>query len=706
MKSPPSKLKKSVGKGKTLFELDALDIDKMIDECEQSNLDVSVLDRLEDEKDFASCPNVVHWVTDPQWSYLGQDPFPKQIELLAKTTEEWCPNKKCTDREFWKAVPVDVPIYEVMDRVSFLEHGVCPRCSRDKNYWLNKKDGKGSFLHGVNELVAVIGMRASKTTTAAGMLAPYMLHRYLTLPTDPSRYFGMLEGKALHMSFVAITATQAAETLWQSFKDSLDQSTWYKNYFDYLNSKGKEIGKELLQYKSTFLWFPTKRLHCNYIPANMRTMRGRTRFFAAIDELGWFSNNDVDRVQANATETYEALRKSLRTVRSGFNNLLERGVVNPPNAILANIGSPYEANDKIMELLRRKNKRCVAFQFATWEFNPLIKEDDPDLVEERKDEVIFMRDFGAQPPMSSNPLISLKIKDLYGLVDQTRLPLFKSKTITIRRKDRDYLATELVDFIPEGGKARLLTVDAGEKQNAFSVACMSMDFSATSQSIVVDGLIEVKPTRDLTVNFPAILDTIIDGLIKKLNVLYVVYDRWQATHHVQKINDTEFEHIREGGPKAEKYTLSYSDFRDIRDVFYSPDSIVLPKTKYVISEEDILKGGFDTYKDDPATHLLVQLLTVRDLGNRVFKPINGDDDIFRTVALGIRYLLQEEIIEEFRKYSSKATSKRSSGPVGLYQTIKPTLVPRAATGQTGSMHTSIGTVGLVRSLANSVRRRS
>ena len=669
----------------SLLDDTALDIDSLIDEVEEADLDASVLDHLNDERDFKPAANVVKFITDPNYMYLGADPFPKQVELLVKTLEEWCPSKKCTDRAFWRNVPVDVPLHELYDRVSFLEHGVCPKCGRKKVDLQNK-----GRLNGVVEVVAAIGMRGSKTTTVAGMLAPYILHRMITLPTDPSRYYGLLRGKSLHMSFVAITAGQAAETLWAGFKDSLDQSEWFIRYFDYLEEKGKMHGTELLSYKQTFLWLPTKRLMCNYLPANMRTMRGRTRFFSAIDELGWFSN-DEGRIQANATETYEALRKSMRTIRSACATLTKRGVNNVPNGLMANVGSPYEANDKIMELLRgsAKLKTRVGFHFATWEFNPTIREDDADMVEERMDkgELIFMRDYGAEPPMAANPLIGLKASDLLEMVDNPdRVRLFEAKQIEVVRKQRRYCAAELFNQIADNSRARIVTVDAGEKQNAFSISIGSIDFENDAK-ISLDAAIEVKPSRKLNVSFPTMLDLLIDQICQVYNVLFVIYDRWQATHHIQRINDTEFPHIREGGPIAERHSLTFNELCEVRDTIYSLDRISLPQPRYIIDEQDVLSNGFDRYKQDPISHLMVQMLTVRQFGTRIVKPVNGDDDLFRTFALLVNYLLREEIVEELRRYSV-AGGKRASLPLGLVGNAKYTLGGKATRGS--SQSSSVG----------------
>ena len=45
----------------------------------------------------------------------------------------------------------------------------------------------------------------------------------------------------------------------------------------------------------------------------------------------------------------------------------------------------------------------------------------------------------------------------------------------------------------------------------------------------------------------------------------------------------------------------------------------------------------------PGFALLLQTLTVRQIGNRLVKPLHGDDDIFRTAMLALKFLYDPEI---------------------------------------------------------------
>jgi len=59
----------------------------------------------------------------------------------------------------------------------------------------------------------------------------------------------------------------------------------------------------------------------------------------------------------------------------------------------------------------------------------------------------------------------------------------------------------------------------------------------------------------------------------------------------------------------------------------------------------------DVLHIDAITLLGIQLLTVRDTGHKMAKPLLGDDDVFRAFALGATKLADPKIKEEYVKYA-------------------------------------------------------
>ena len=45
----------------------------------------------------------------------------------------------------------------------------------------------------------------------------------------------------------------------------------------------------------------------------------------------------------------------------------------------------------------------------------------------------------------------------------------------------------------------------------------------------------------------------------------------------------------------------------------------------------------------PVLGLILQMLTVRQVGRRIAKPMNGDDDMFRALALGMSQIARPEL---------------------------------------------------------------
>lgn len=166
-------------------------------------------------------------------------------------------------------------------------------------------------------------------------------------------------------------------------------------------------GDELVKLKDNFINYKHRRLLIYPASPDKRILRGRTRWLGAIDELGWFNNDaGTKKVKANANETYASLGNSLRTVRSKAEKLMRQGFYNVPTAYFLNISSPSSARDKIMDLVKKSqgSRKTYGIVKPTWELNPDVTRES--LAEDfRRDPVVAMRDFGAQPPLSSNPFI-------------------------------------------------------------------------------------------------------------------------------------------------------------------------------------------------------------------------------------------------------------------------------------------------------------
>ena len=354
---------------------------------------------------------------------------------------------------------------------------------------------------------------------------------------------------------------------------------------------------------------------------------------SAIDELGWipFGTNNKDKTRMSAEEVYTSLDRSMLTLKAAHSRLLKRGHNNLPKPIISAISSPSEVNDHIMQLYRDGlgSKETYAFKAATWEFNPNLTKDDLASAF-RRDEAAAMRDYGAEPPMSSSAWITeaSNVSACFSPKRRNRVSLnqyrFKSKAGAFRSSGRLKLRHDL-------SHGRVLSLDAGLVNNAFALATSYYDHD--SQRVVIDGLAEIQGSHTAPVSFQQLYADVLLPLCVEFGCRVVVADAWQSLKLLEDLQaDAEITSFT--------HKCKYPDFSQARDAFYEK-RIILPRLE--MPEEDVLKSGKSpTGTNDyparfagmPAAHLFYQIMTVRDFpGKTVEKGAGSTDDLFRTMIL-------------------------------------------------------------------------
>jgi len=611
-------------------------------EAIEANLDSSIFDQI-DDSGIHRPKNWFEWVRDPR--FLNVTPFPKQVEIATNMLGQFCPrctNPKLMARErfgnWLLDIPTSFPLTELRDQVSFLEHGRCPKCKVTKPELVASKD-----LNQYRNLNGVAGMRASKTVMAGGLLATYHLARYLLIQS-PSKFFRLMDNQMLHMTFVALTAGQAYDTLWQAFKDRIDGSPWFKEYHSFLNGEAIRLGKEneqVYKVKDSFVWYGHKQIMISYCGPDIRTIRGRTRFFTAMDEKGWFdvqadSNSTNAKVRLNAYETHQALIKSLQTIRSASQAIQESAttesssdMLDVPDGMNIDVSSPSSINDAIMTGLRDAidDPSIYGFHYATWEMNPNVPLSS--LRSEMRNKSTFERDYAAIPPLGSNQFVGNQpaIEKCQTDKSQNFMVTWDRKHFVDNFGDKT-LYLEVKPSVKDKNRPRILTVDTGLTSNSFAVSLWSYD--RESKMPVCDVALEAMPeqidTERIPVNFPLMFEHCVLPLIASFRVVMVVYDRWNSIDQVQRLR-------KDHKIEAVQYQLKWTDMLSVRTRLLD-STIRYPKME--LSIEDVRKsaGRFeDTIRSVPITHMVLQTLTVREAGRKVVKPINGTDDLFRCMCL-------------------------------------------------------------------------
>jgi len=591
------------------------------------------------ERSFPVAANVIEWCRSANFLGFSGELRPRQFQVLSQFFGDVC--YQCSDVHYVHNVPVDDTIGNVIDRFVLLEHGVCPKCRRNRTEmladWLsdprfadyNQFDEKLQ-LRPVppNEFVGVWGQRSGKSFTVSTFAVPYILHRYLALPS-PTKYFEQASNSILQATFVAPTIYQAEDNMWKSFREIYESSPWFREIKSHNIAEGKRLGVSLYEAAKRFIFFPGKRIAIYMQAASSITLRGATRLCCTLDELGWFNTTSDGKRRTgvkDGTEIFNALENSLQTIRTQANRRRRSGDYNTLDGYMLNISSPTSVADPIMQraTVADKSPRMFYTHYATWEANP---QEDEDTIKEQKagDPESLMRDFYAIPPRALSPFFPNHALVEQLVADETVIePLFNY----VIDKESHTGEPSLLRPTPKDIKAdifnaRVLAVDNGEINDHFAL-CIAR-YEPETEGIIYEEFLEVAPYRGFHVDLNWCYNELIVPLVRSFQFVHVVFDRWNSAVQVLDLRNTH-------DMDAERYTLKLKDYKefkhDLQDV-----KIHFPAAEK--NPDDLLKMRNVAMRADyPRAHFQLQLTTVEQFGNKApMKPENGTDDLFRTAVL-------------------------------------------------------------------------
>lgn len=700
----PSPVSTSRG-GTTSFNAEDL-----VEQVIGKSFDTALFKGLTSRIDMPKASSIFDWLTNPVFcAQDGFTPWPKQLHTLLSMFEEYCPMPSCTDRHFLDTM-FDCSVDEIAERITFLKYGHCPKCKGNKLDFL--KDG---LFRGIESVSLCLGQRSSKTSVVAGFAGTYILHRLLMDSSDPARYYGLKPNQQIYGTFTAPSKDQAVKYPWTDFSNIYLGCNWFRAYNDQLAYLAKRESMEVdpLKIGETMLEYRHVNVFVGAEAPNKRTLRGATRFFGVIDEFGWFSEAE-DRTTASASETEDALGNALKTIRSSAIRLREKGVVDPMTAYLARVSSPAHVADPIMRAIQsgRKSPKVFVYHAATWEYNPTVRREDfaedfalrPEFAE---------RSFGAVPPLSTQPFH--KRKDLFPFLPKNRDQGLKFAVEPYRDKTGlTFVTPVLKQVYCNPTVPYVLSVDPGETQNSFGMVLQHLE---PDGSMFVDAAVCVEPrvvNGTLTsVHFQQALEQFIFPLLERIEVVAVVYDRWQSSSHVNQINDFKpfadrVVRLRDAHPGmvegrdkvhvlggAVKHTLRFADFQEFDGRMAE---LSLPRLERAF--DDLRTDLVDSLRDVHVLKLLYQIATVREVGNKVTKPAYGDDDVYRAMVNGFTYMTDPKRRPIFTDHSGAFVSRRVAQKVGLF--VRSSGVGQPSGGGGGS--TVQGKSGRVLGVVTSSRR--
>lgn len=591
-----------------------------------------------DDRDLAHAKN--YW--DYSARIIGRDanmPWAKQMWTGLMMNGEVC--TACTKPYYLDPnnLPKDFHSMEIPSILTILEHGICPKCQRHK--WdLIKNHGMRNYLQMVN----VWGQRSGKSSSAFGGFAPYLAHLYMKFPNLPSLAPQSMQASTeLTASFVSLTTGKAVGVMWVPFKKHIEASRWWQDYFKILDDAKQKRGIEMYRNSTMYMKFHHKNMH--FYPTGPRSsvLRGDTRIFCGLDELGLFplpqgdNEEDNESERANADEAHKSLMNSLLTVQTVRLKLLKQGYSSVPWSGLMSVSSPFSLRDKVMRLLResRSTEGAVTIlgtNFPTWEINPDMDRDNPAIVaayaaNPEKAE----RDYGANPPAVHSrymPIASFE-KAFHGGQNSHNFQYVFDQAEFIYGR---------IEKIRTSRWPSIVSIDAGSVDNSFTITGMHYDF--TTNKTVVTTVLECMPQEGRRVNFNLLYQHVILPLLKDLNAVGLFADQWQSIDILHRAQtDMGLNPLGKPRCKAIQHSPRRKDFDAVRAMM-TAGNVILP-TVLDHERQFILEGRVANFKTEmvnkPIQHLMLQMSTVKDVGE-LRCPTKGDDmtdDIFRALILGI-----------------------------------------------------------------------
>ncbi len=473
----------------------------------------------------------------------------------------------------------------------------------------------------------ILSHNSGKSIVVA-LISTYITHRVLMMQ-KPTEIYRVGPNQMLHGAFVALTAGQAKDTLWEPYYGYILESPWFKKYHALLDYYQQKYKQTIYKVMDSYILYRHRNLFVHFAGPDKRVLRGRTRIFASIDEIGWFDNSkDSGKVKVDASEVYIALERSLLTCRSAEEYQLGLDYDQCFSAYFLNISSPSSVRDKICELVRlaEGSTKLLGLHKPTWEMNPNVPQDSPIILEAyRKDPVTAERDYGANPPLSSNPFIRSRSM-VMDCMKETGRNFIKYSQQIYRAKDGGKYRYGVVQKVKPSTEPSIMAIDAGLTNNSFALVVGTK----SNGNINLDLLIEIMPLPGIPLHYTMIFEHLILPVIEARNVRILLADRWNS---VKLLQDAEARSDRL--QLAKSYSVKYSD------LWNTKASIESGKLQYPRSEESdvdkILAFDPDNYprcfNGREAEHLILQMLTVQDTGKQVIKGENLTDDIWRASVL-------------------------------------------------------------------------
>lgn len=688
---------------------------------------------LSNEAEFLSkqAPNIVEWVTGVDyWNVPSTFRYWRQYQILRDLFNTRCVNCNSQDPDAidcWGKPRSYLESEVLLTWNEEYQDMCCPKCGNTFFGFLN--DGKITHY---NELICIAGMRSGKSFLGAH-IGGYIEHILRTMSMQGKgaiqRYLRQEKAEWFEVTFAASTATQARDTIYAKYKEMRNNSPWINRHVSWIKEQeAQQLGiKNKWEYKvlDDSIVDGWLQVRFNRVSSNSAGIAGKTRIFAAIDELARLSNTDS---KTSAQELYRVLNQSLKTVRSACDNYQ----LNPYMGYMLNVTSPISIDDMSMQIYNKTKPdtdeserltRTYGWKGPTWEFNPEQRFEN--FREEFiKDPVAAQRDFGADPPAAETPLFEDPIR-FWKCIDDTRSPIATFTTQYLTDKTgKQYIGAKLNELKYNFVDQHYIFCDAGETFDSFAIVCahpvileddsyMNEATNPNAQNYidnfpqvgthisnlpahpdspmaqgltqhmmklshghgdfdrlttVIDFCMRIVPTKERDIWFNSVLD-IIKDMKAKIKIAAVCFDSWQSTTMMQSIGDL--------GLQTYKIRLRSDQFFEFRSQVYNNQVSFLPPDVHdglSLSDNGTLKlKKTEEYMSGEGVGLVEMLKLERspDL-KRIVAPKKGlvrgrgSDDIARCIV-GVNSVIKDSVVSKVDSGRRRDIRKRLNATAGGYQ---------------------------------------
>lgn len=598
-------------------------------------------------------PNIVEWASRPEFLNLLVEveetgelktiyDHQGQYQLIRDFFELLCPIcAKSEDYNCWGKSRESLESQPLLIWDTVIKDDVCPQCNTTR-----QELQESGLLHDYDTLLAIIGMRAGKSITAA-IIASFIEHKLLLLP-NPSRYFGLTPNQTIGIAFVATTAKQSEKTVHEAWRGLRNNSPWIQNYIKKLKKLETFAGQYYEGKSGKRIKYNHTHINFEAFSSNSAGFAGSTGIASFVDELSRFDTTDSKK---SGQEVFRVFERSLQTIRP---LRLSKRIPNCFGLMVATT-SPISVTDYAMRLgqLAPIMDNMLYVHKATWEFNPYQPRENFNDVY-KQDPIGAERDFGANPPLAATPLIQ-DVEAFDRCINSNLKPTVEFKIVY--PKDPmgiEYVGKDIQSSVIDSVNEKVIWGDAGKTKDSFTLVMAHGEWRDNTWITVYDFIMSIRPITNpkKIVHFQSAED-IIKNVTKKHKVKLVKFDRWNSEQLIQHLR---FSHIDAGN-----YGLSVNEYIYFRDCINAGKVSMLPAKAEDLGKDPYTPEDFGGMSDaGRALHELKHLNRSPD-----FKKVDHSEGQANDIACGIvgaNYLVQNMLNQQ---HQSSGTKKQNTSTMSL-----------------------------------------